>query len=44
MPVANYDDVRRVSVIVHELLDELGAVGYPKTSGGKDCTYTCGFS
>ena len=35
MPVADYDDVRRVSVIVHELLDELGAMGYPKTSGGK---------
>ena len=35
MPIANYDDVRRVSVIVRELLDELGAVGYPKTSGGK---------
>ena len=35
MPVATYDDVKRVSVIVHELLDELGAVGYPKTSGGK---------
>jgi DNA ligase D-like protein (predicted polymerase) len=35
MPVAGYDDVRRVSVIVQELLAELGAVGYPKTSGGK---------
>ncbi len=35
MPVAKYDDVRRVSVIVRELLEELGAVGYPKTSGGK---------
>src|SRR6476661_2928551 len=35
MPVATYDDVRRVSVIVQELLAELGAVGYPKTSGGK---------
>jgi DNA ligase D len=35
MPVATYDDVKQVSVIVHELLDELGAVGYPKTSGGK---------
>ena len=35
MPVATYDDVRRVSVIVQELLSELGAVGYPKTSGGK---------
>ena len=35
MPVARYADVRRVSVIVQELLTELGAVGYPKTSGGK---------
>ena len=35
MPVAKYDDVRRVSVIVRGLLEELGAVGYPKTSGGK---------
>ena len=35
MPVASYADVRRVSVIVQELLAELGAVGYPKTSGGK---------
>jgi DNA ligase D len=35
MPVATYDDVRRVSVIVKELLAELGAAGYPKTSGGK---------
>jgi DNA ligase D-like protein (predicted polymerase) len=35
MPEASYDDVRRVSVIVQELLAELGAVGYPKTSGGK---------
>ena len=35
MPVARYADVRRVSEIVRELLEELGAVGYPKTSGGK---------
>jgi DNA ligase D len=35
MPVATYQDVRRVAVIVQELLGELGAVGYPKTSGGK---------
>jgi DNA ligase D len=34
-PAASYDDVRRVSVIVREVLAELGAVGYPKTSGGK---------
>jgi len=35
MPAAGYDDVRRVATVVHEVLDELGAVGYPKTSGGK---------
>ncbi|MFT4167162.1 MAG: ATP-dependent DNA ligase [Microlunatus sp.] len=32
---AGYDDIRRVAVIVQEVLAELGAVGYPKTSGGK---------
>jgi DNA ligase D-like protein (predicted polymerase) len=35
MPRADFGDVRRVSGVVHEVLDELGAVGYPKTSGGK---------
>src|SRR3954469_12930416 len=35
MPDASYDDVRRVAVVVEELLAELGAAGYPKTSGGK---------
>ncbi|MDN5805419.1 MAG: non-homologous end-joining DNA ligase [Microlunatus sp.] len=35
MPQADYDDVRRVAVVVQEVLTELGAVGYPKTSGGK---------
>ncbi|MDN5770011.1 MAG: non-homologous end-joining DNA ligase [Microlunatus sp.] len=35
MPQADYDDVRRVAVVVQEVLAELGAVGYPKTSGGK---------
>ncbi|SDT37647.1 DNA ligase D [Friedmanniella luteola] len=35
MPAATYDDVRRTAVVVQELLAELGAVGYPKTSGGK---------
>ncbi|MHA6784425.1 DNA polymerase domain-containing protein [Pseudonocardia saturnea] len=34
MPEASYDDVRRVAHVVHEVLDELGAVGFPKTSGG----------
>ena len=27
--------VRRVADVAHEVLDELGAVGWPKTSGGK---------
>jgi len=35
MPEAGYDDVRRVAALVEEVLAELGAVGYPKTSGGK---------
>ena len=34
-PQAGYDDIRRVAVIVQEVLAELGAMGYPKTSGGK---------
>ncbi len=34
MPQSGFDDVRRVASVVHELLDELGAVGWPKTSGG----------
>jgi DNA ligase D len=35
MPRCPPDRVRRVARIVHEVLDELGAVGWPKTSGGK---------
>jgi DNA ligase D len=35
MPLANYADVRRVATTAQEVLAELGAVGYPKTSGGK---------
>ncbi len=30
----DYARVRRVAHVAHEVLDELGAVGYPKTSGG----------
>ncbi len=30
----DYATVRRVSHVVHEVLDELGATGFPKTSGG----------
>jgi DNA ligase D len=34
MPECPFDTVRRVSHVAHEVLDELGAVGWPKTSGG----------
>jgi DNA ligase D len=32
---ASYDTVRKVAHVAHEVLDQLGAVGYPKTSGSK---------
>jgi DNA ligase D len=35
MPDCGYDRVRRVAHVAHEILDELGAVGFPKTSGGR---------
>src|SRR6184192_1617023 len=35
MPDCGFDRVRRVAHIAHEILDELGAVGWPKTSGGR---------
>jgi DNA ligase D len=35
MPECGFDRVRRVAQVAHEILDELGAVGWPKTSGGK---------
>jgi DNA ligase D len=34
MPAAGFDRVRRVAAVAHEILDELGVVGWPKTSGG----------
>jgi DNA ligase D len=34
MPDCEFDAVRRVGHVAHEVLDELGAVGWPKTSGG----------
>lgn len=34
MPQASWTDVRRVAGVVREVLDELGATGFPKTSGG----------
>jgi DNA ligase D len=34
MPECPFETVRRVAHVAHEVLDELGAVGWPKTSGG----------
>ncbi len=34
MPECSVQAVRRVASVAHEVLDELGAVGWPKTSGG----------
>ena len=34
-PEADYATVRRVAHVAHEVLDELGATGFPKTSGSK---------
>ena len=34
MPDCPLERTRRVAGVVHEVLDELGAVGWPKTSGG----------
>ena len=33
-PKCDFDTVRRVAHVAHEILDELGATGFPKTSGG----------
>ncbi|MGV9862022.1 non-homologous end-joining DNA ligase [Rhodococcus koreensis] len=33
MPECGFDTVRRVAGVVHEVLDEVGATGWPKTSG-----------
>jgi DNA ligase D len=34
MPQASFEQARRVAHVAHEVLDEIGAVGWPKTSGG----------
>ena len=34
MPEATFEQVRRVARVAREVLDEIGAVGWPKTSGG----------
>jgi DNA ligase D len=35
MPDVEFRTVRRVAAVAREVLDDLGAVGFPKTSGGK---------
>ena len=35
MPECDFPTVRRVAHVAHEVLEELGAVGWPKTSGGR---------
>src|SRR6476660_5252443 len=35
MPQCDFDRVRRVAHVAHEVPGELGAVGWPKTSGGR---------
>lgn len=35
MPDCPWSRVQRVAHVAHEVLDELGAVGFPKTSGGR---------
>lgn len=34
-PECDYATVQRVAGVVHEVLDDLGAIGFPKTSGSK---------
>ena len=34
MPTAGFERVRRVAGVAHEVLEELGIAGFPKTSGG----------
>ena len=35
MPGVGFDEARRVAAVAHEVLEELGAVGWPKTSGNR---------
>ena len=35
MPDCSFPTVRRVARVAHDVLEELGAVGWPKTSGGR---------
>src|SRR5438876_6320743 len=34
-PACTFATVRRVGQVAHEILDEIGAIGFPKTSGSK---------
>jgi DNA ligase D len=35
MPRCDFDRVRRVAHVAHEVLDEVGAIGWPKMTGGR---------
>ena len=35
MPLCTWERVQRVAHVAHEVLDELGATGWPKTTGGR---------
>ena len=43
-PGTSLAEAKRVAVVVHEVLDELGAVGWPKSSGSRGSTSTCASS
>src|SRR6266536_3482533 len=40
-PGTNFADAKRVAALVHETLDELGFVGWPKTSGNRGIHTAC---
>lgn len=40
-PGVPWADVRRVALVVHEVLDELGLTGWPKTSGSRGIHVNC---
>ncbi|MGZ6989321.1 MAG: DNA polymerase domain-containing protein, partial [Thermoanaerobaculia bacterium] len=40
-PGTSFADAKRVALVVHEVLDELGFVGWPKTSGNRGIHIAC---
>src|SRR5690348_3172512 len=43
-PGTGFAEAKQVAAIVHEVLDEMGYVGWPKTSGNRGCTCTAASS